>query len=857
VRGTVLPNNDAPRIEVLNHNAVMETSAEQAFDDLALLAAQLCQTPVAVIVLVDGSRHVIKAKVGLLASELAAAVTFCEPTRSGTELVQVPDILAVKEFASHPLVVSEPGIRFYAAAPLITAAGVTVGTLCVIDYAPRYLTAEQQSALKTLARQVVAQLSHISARGHLEEALERTNKELEAKVAERTAELSIINEQLVSGAHERKMLEEKLLLREQLLHAFFAVAPAGLAISDDQFRYVHISETLAQMNGLTVKDHLGKRIGEILPHIAPVMNPMFEHIMASGQPVLDLEMSDDDFGGIPAGTQTHVRHWNFSCFPIKGDEGKPIGIGTFGIDITRRLKAEEALRESVEQFRGTFEQAAVGIAHIDPKGRWLRVNNKLCDILGRTPEELCETTFQEITHPDDLDSDLEYIRRMLNNELDTYSIEKRSIRKDGSSVWLNLTVSLVREANGKPKYFISVVEDITDRKQMMETLHEREEQLRQSQKMEAVGQLAGGIAHDFNNLLTAIAGNCMFLLQDLEHANPLREEVEEIRKSADRAATLTRQLLAFSRKQMLQPKVLDLNVVVADISKMVQRLIGSHIKIEVNLEPGEKFVEVDPGQIEQVLLNLAVNARDAMPQGGQLSIESSHVTLDTINQFKDISVPPGDYVKLCVTDTGCGIEPDILAHIFEPFFTTKDIGKGTGLGLSTVHGIIKQSGGDIRVSSEPGCGTIFDIYLPQVSESAEEEQSVEKELSQPVEAGTVLLVEDEEVVRRIASHVLKQQGYQLLEAANGQEALELAISNHGKFDLLLTDLRMPEMSGQEIAQFLTSLYPHVKVVFMTGAIEDDIFNQDDGATSPICLQKPWTPDTLSLAVRQALDGVAV
>ncbi len=388
---------------------------------------------------------------------------------------------------------------------------------------------------------------------------------------------------------------------------------------------------------------------------------------------------------------------------------------------------------------------------------------------------------------------------------------------------------------------------------LFEREREKEEQLRQALKMEAVGKLAGGVAHDFNNLLTAITGYSDLSLRNLEQDNPLHLNIKEIKKAGERAASLTRQLLAFSRKQVLQPVVLDLNATVNNIGKMLQRLIGEHIELVLSLKPALGHVKADPGQIEQVLMNLVVNARDAMRHGGKLIIETANVELTEEYAAQHVSVQPGSYVRLSVTDTGHGIDAETMKHIFEPFFTTKEIGSGTGLGLSTVFGIIKQSGGNIWVYSEVGRGTTFKIYLPRVIEEVKlpERITVDHVIAQGDE--TILLVEDEPMVRAIARETLEMSGYRVFEAANGHEALSITESLEERIDLVLTDVIMPQLGGKEMTEQLVLRRPDAKILYMSGYTDDALLHQgilDEGIAF---LEKPFTPDSLSKRVREVLD----
>jgi len=386
-----------------------------------------------------------------------------------------------------------------------------------------------------------------------------------------------------------------------------------------------------------------------------------------------------------------------------------------------------------------------------------------------------------------------------------------------------------------------------------EELSQTQEQLTQARKMEAVGRLAGGIAHDFNNLLTVLIGRSQLLLRRLGAEDPVRADIELMEHTADRAADLTRQLLAFSRKQVLQPSVLDLNVVVANLAEMLRRLIGEDIALVTALDPALSHVKADPGQIEQIVMNLAANARDAMSKGGRLTLETNNAELDAAYARRHVEVRPGPYVMLAVSDTGLGMSPETLTHIFEPFFTTKGPGQGTGLGLATVYGIVKQSDGHIWVYSEPGRGTTFKIYLPRVEEAVD--PSVARwRLPEPARGHeTILLVEDELAVRDLARDVLRAYGYTVLEAQDGREALLISERYFGPIHLMLTDVVMPEMSGRELASQLAPLRPTMPVIYMSGYTDAAVVHHgvlDPGTTF---LQKPFTPDALARKLRQVLD----
>jgi len=396
--------------------------------------------------------------------------------------------------------------------------------------------------------------------------------------------------------------------------------------------------------------------------------------------------------------------------------------------------------------------------------------------------------------------------------------------------------------------------EIAEHKRAREELRKTEAQLLQAQKMEAIGQLTGGIAHDFNNMLTVIMGYSELMLQKLKADDPLRSEVEQIKEAGNRASLLTRQLLAFSRKQVLQPRVLDLNAVLTNLDKMLQRLIGEDIALVTMPAPGLGRVKVDPGQIEQVIMNLAVNARDAMPNGGKLTIETANVELDNAYAREHVSVRPGPYVMLAVSDTGCGMDAATQARIFEPFFTTKEPGKGTGLGLSTVYGIVKQSDGNIWVYSEPGRGTTFKIYLPRVEAVAEAVEPSGAAARTIRGSETILLVEDENAVRALIRSTLQANGYTVLEAHHGKHAIQVCEQHAGPIHLMVTDVVMPEMSGRDLAERLKPSRPNMKVFFMSGYTDKAIVNHGELDPGTAFLQKPFIPDALARKVREVLDG---
>jgi two-component system cell cycle sensor histidine kinase/response regulator CckA len=511
-----------------------------------------------------------------------------------------------------------------------------------------------------------------------------------------------------------------------------------------------------------------------------------------------------------------------------------------------RLRIEAALRESQVLLERAESAALVMTAHVGLDGRLLKVPPRLCELLGYSEAELRERTVLELAHPDDLALIGTELRRLLSAEVRSSDDTVRLVRRDGGVVWVYANSSPVQTASGATLYFLVYVRDVTERKLL-------EEQLRQAQKMEAVGQLAGGVAHDFNNLLTAIIGNAELLLRVIEAEDPRRLDVLEINRAAHRAATLVRQLLAFSRKQVLQPRVVDPNVVVTELSAMLRRIIGEHVELRLELQPGVGRVLADPGQLEQVITNLAVNARDAMPSGGALIIRTADVDADDVPVQSPESTPlVGPLVELSVRDDGVGMDERTLARLFEPFFTTKELGRGTGLGLATVYGIVRQSGGHIRVNSRLHHGSTFTIYLPMVEGASEGAAAPPVWSDQPRVAGTVLVVEDEATVRRLACRVLRARGYRVLEARGGAEALELMAEHEGQVDLLLTDIIMPGLGGPALAQRLLREVPGLKVLYITGYSEEAIRQQGMLPAGGALLEKPFTAHQLAERVHAAL-----
>ena len=528
-------------------------------------------------------------------------------------------------------------------------------------------------------------------------------------------------------------------------------------------------------------------------------------------------------------------------------EGRPVEMQGVARDITERKRAADALRQAQDRYQSIFENSADGIFQTTPEGQLLAANRALAETLGyASPEELCrnmKNVEQNWVEPKRRSE----FKRLLEERGAVEGFEYEVYRKDGSRIWISESSRLVHDQKGNVVSYEGTWRDITERRQL-------EEQLRQAQKMEAVGQLAGGIAHDFNNLLTIVSGYGQLLRGSLENDSRLREHVQEVLKAADRAASLTGQLLAFSRRQVLTPQVLDLNDVVANMDKMLLCLMGENHDLAMIQGKQLGRVMADPGQIEQVIMNLAVNARDAMPEGGRLTIETANVVLDEAYARKHVALAPGPYVMLGVSDTGCGMDAEIEAHMFEPFFTTKEPGKGTGLGLATVYGIVKQSGGYISVESKVGNGTTFKIFLPHVDKAAQQAGQPAKARDDLAKGSeTVLVVEDENAVRSLVRGVLESNGYSVLEARHGMDALSLCSRHKGAIHLLLTDVVMPQMNGRELAEHLAPRQGGMKVLYMSGYADDALGEHRALDRHIAFINKPFTPDALARKVREVLD----
>jgi PAS domain S-box-containing protein len=523
--------------------------------------------------------------------------------------------------------------------------------------------------------------------------------------------------------------------------------------------------------------------------------------------------------------------------------GNPLGMLVIISDITARKRAEEALRESEERYRSVTESAPDPMVVYDMEGRVSYLNPAFTRLFGWTLDELRGKTIDYV--PQDCTADtMEKIEQVKLGQ-PFYAFETRRVSTSGRQIDISMSAAILRDRSGRPQGSVITLRDITDRKHF-------EEQLRQAAKMEAIGRLASGVIHDFNNILTAIIGFSNLLLQASRGDDQSYHRLLQIGRAADRAVGLTRQLLAFSRKQVLEMKHMDLNSAIIEFEKILRRLIGEHIEFGTVLDPNLGVVKADPGQIEQILLNLAINARDAMPDGGAFKIETANVTLDEAYAARYPEVEPGPYVMAAASDTGVGMDQRTLDHIFEPFFTTKSDDKGTGLGLATVYGIVKQHRGHVSVESGPGMGTVFRIYLPKVD--AEPERAFQDSADAPLPRGdeTVLVVDDEDIVRDMACQILETLGYKVLSASSPIEAFKVAAAYEGPINLLLTDVVMPRLDGVTLFKRLAPFRTEMSPLYMSGYAEESVVGRGLTSREELFLRKPFTVQKLAHKVRQAL-----
>ncbi len=636
--------------------------------------------------------------------------------------------------------------------------------------------------------------------------------------------------------------EEALGQRESLARSLVYSAVDGIVTADEKGIIRSFNPAAERMFGYSADEAIGGSLSMLMPSPHREQHDQYirEYLVSGVTKVIGI------------GREVTALRKDGTTFPVELALSEMLLPGRrmfTGIirDITQRQQAEAALKETNAKLEAVIETSPLAITLLDIEGKVLGWNPAAERIFGWKAEEVLGAPIPIVAEAERAEF-LQSLARAAQGDAES-GVERRRMRKDGSFVDLNVWTAPVRNRNGEVSALLGILADVTQRKLL-------EEQFRRAQKMEAVGRLAGGIAHDFNNVLTVITGYGQMALEQSVNDPQLQAELEEVLKAADHASALTGQLLVFSRHKVVNRELLDLNEVVTRLEKMLRRIIGEDIELVIAPEAGLGRVLGDAAQMEQVIMNLVVNARDAMPGGGRLTIETANVELDSWYVQTHMGVQEGEYVMLAISDTGKGIAPEARAQLFEPFFTTKERGKGTGLGLSTVYGIVKQSGGDIWVYSEPGHGATFKIYLPRMAETSLSEKPVGEAATLERGVETVLLVEDEAGVRVLVREILRQSGYTVLEATDVDHALRICQEHPEPIHLLLTDVVMPIMSGRELAERAAAIRPELKVLYMSGYTDTIVVHHGVTSRDTQFLQKPFTPKTLARKVREALDTVA-
>jgi PAS domain S-box-containing protein len=976
-----LPPDEAQRLMSLRKYEILDTVPEQSFDDLALLASHICQTPIALVSLVDEKRQWFKSKVGMKAAETSRDIAFCAHTiLHKDEVFEVRDAEADPRFVDNPLVTTDPHVRFYAGAPLVAPDGHALGALCVMDRVPRTLTAEQLAALRALSRNVVAQLE-----------LQRQSRELANQNADRQWAQILLQQQfarasankkeadrllalseksrraLLSVLEDEKLVGQNLLKSENRFRALFENAPDGIVIADTKSNYLDANSSMCRMLGYTREEFVGLHASDIvvpaeIQHIEPALSEIkaksdyhrewqfrrkdgsvfLAEVIAATLPdgnlmgmirdITERKRAEEALGAseiryrrlfesakdgiliLNAGTGMVVdvnpflvkllgyshenflgkKIWELGFFrdiianqdnfaelqskeyiryddmALKGSDGRRIDVEFVSNvylvnqqkviqcnirDISGRKKAEVDLREAGRFNQSTINALSSHLCTLDETGAILATNRawqKFAETnppqphragIGANYLQVCD----EVTgaEAEDAARFATGIRAVIRGERTEFAMEY-PCHSPTEQRWF--VGHVTRFPNGGPVRVVVAHENITEQRKL-------EAQFRQAQKMEAIGQLAGGIAHDFNNILAVIQIQMEMMKAE---GNLSVEQVglaDEIGLSVQRASALTRQVLLFSRKQTLQPRDLDLNESINEMTKMLRRILGEDIELQFKFSMQALCVRADPGMLDQVLMNLAVNARDASPNGGKLVVETSAVEFDESVREMSVNARPGSFVCLSVSDTGTGIPPEILPKIFEPFFTTKGVGKGTGLGLATIFGIVQQHNGWINVYSEVGRGTTFRIYLPRLAKLSPQQTEQPKQAAVRGGNETILLVEDDAFLRASVLKTLLQLGYRVLDAVNGLEALQVWKQHRDEIHLVLTDLVMPGgINGKELGELLLKDNPKLKVIYASGysaEITDKDFSLKEGVNF---LAKPFQTQKLAQAIRENLDA---
>ncbi|HWB02614.1 MAG TPA: GAF domain-containing protein [Verrucomicrobiales bacterium] len=851
-----LPCDEEERLSALRRYDVLDTEPEQELDDITLLASRICGTPIAMISLVDENRQWFKSKVGVSGSETSRDIAFCAHGILQAEVFVIKDAQADQRFSENPLVTENPRIRFYAGAPLISPDGHALGMLCVNDQVPRELSAEQMEALQALSRQVVAQFEARRNLAELQETFDRL------KLAEKSL---------------RESDEKFRQLAGNITDVFWMT-------SADKRRMHYVSPAYERIWGRSMESlrtDPGQWVEAILPEERERVFAAFSCLGADAASVsVEYRISRPDGS---------IRWIHDRGFVVRDAEGKVIRHTGIASDITERKRTEQQgkLQNAINCVlaeSSTMREASTGILRtICEDLKWD------AGIFWNLDRRAGAMQFDDAWTAPEIQAD-EFVRVCRQRTFARGEGLPGRVWEGGEAVWipdiakeagfrradaaegaglrgaLSVPVLVANEVRGVMEFFCRGIRP-PDKELLgmfavlsaqLGQFFERkrlEEHLIHSQKMDTVGKLAGGVAHEFNSIMTTIIGQSELLLSDLPPGSPLCENAGEIRKAAGVAATLTRQLLAYGRKQFLQAEMLDLNTILTGMETTLRHLAGRNTDVRIIPFAGLNAVRADAGQIEQVILNMTMNAADAMPRGGKLTLETANVTLDGEYVSADPELKAGEYVMVAITDSGMGMSEEVKARLFEPFFTTKGVGQGTGLGLSSCEGIIKQSGGHIGVYSEQGRGTTFRIYLPRVEAVSKPEAQAPAAPKTRYGSESILLVEDDTALREMATNLLRRLGYTVYPAANGIEALKLRERHDtGPVQLLLTDVVMPLMDGKELADRIRALYPGIRVLFTSAYTGNAIAHQGMLNEGESLLPKPFTPSALAGKLREVLDG---
>jgi PAS domain S-box-containing protein len=816
-----LSDREARRLEALYRYEILDTPREAVFDEIAQLAAEICGTPIGVVNLIGEGRQFFKAEVGLGVRETPLETSFCAKAILEDDFLLVPDAALDPRFEGNPLVTEDPHLRFYAGALLKTTEGLPIGTLCVLDTAPKALTPLQQRTLQVLARQVMSQLDlRLTLRRREEDAQQYR---------------TLFNS-----------MDEGFCVIE------FFDGPHG-PLSD----YVHVDANPAYARHAGIPDVVGQKLREMVGEEADSWAARYGAVLATGQPIrFEQEL---------VATR---RHLALSAFRIEPPSRKQVAV--LFQDVTERRRAEQALRQLNETLEARVAEALAErriladlvegtnafVQVVDPDFRWLAINGASAReferIFGVAPK-VGDSMLDLLADQPESQAEVRRVwARALAGEDFVETAEFGDPGRDRR--FYEMRFGVLRDERGDQTGAYQFVYDVTERLREQARLHDAEEALRQAQKMEAVGQLTGGLAHDFNNLLSGISGSFEMIGARLSQGrtHDVERYLSAGQGAARRAAALTHRLLAFSRRQTLSPKPVVINRLMAELVDLVRRTVGPSIAVETVAAGGLWPTLVDSNQLENALLNLCINARDAMPDGGKITIETGNKWLDR-RSANERGMDPGQYVTVCVSDNGVGMDKAIQDRVFDPFFTTKPIGEGTGLGLSMVYGFARQSHGHVRIYSEVGQGTMVCIYLPRHF-GEEEIEAAEETLQapQPSAGETVLVVDDEPTIRMLIIDALGELGYACAEAADGPAGLKI-LQSGARIDLLITDVGLPGgLNGRQVADAARALRPDLKVLFITGYAENAVLNHGHIQHGMEVLTKPFAVAELAGRVDRML-----